>query len=130
MSAPANLQATALVHEAYLRLIDLASVRVQDRAHFFRPFGADDARIWWIVHGAPSHRQAGRRGPGLVQLDEIPEGGVMPVPPSELMALDDALSRLPKMASKKRGSSSCDSLAVERRRNGGSAEDLAAHMRD
>jgi RNA polymerase sigma factor (TIGR02999 family) len=30
-----TLQATALVHEAYIRLVDLSSVRWQDRAHFF-----------------------------------------------------------------------------------------------
>src|SRR5262245_22998902 len=58
--APGNtLQATALVNEAYLRLVDAASVDWQDRAHFF----AVSARLMRrILVDAARARAAARRG--------------------------------------------------------------------
>src|SRR5882757_2897349 len=93
-----TLQATALVHEAYLHLIDVHNVGWQDRAHFFaisaqmmRRILVDRARarVTWKRGGAAPH----------LQLDEIPEVGSWRA--SELMALDDALSGLAKMDRRK-----------------------------
>jgi RNA polymerase sigma factor (TIGR02999 family) len=96
-----TLQATALVHEAYLRLIDLQNVGWQDRAHFFAVSAQMMRRI--LVDRARA-RVTGKRGGAAarLQLDEIPE-----VPEvgswraSELMALDDALTGMAKMDPRK-----------------------------
>ena len=93
-----TLQATALVHEAYLRLIDLPNVGWQDRAHFFAVSAQMMRRI--LVDRARA-RVAGKRGGAapLLQLDEIPEVGSWRA--SELMALDDALTGMAKMDPRK-----------------------------
>jgi RNA polymerase sigma factor (TIGR02999 family) len=86
-----TLQTTALVHEAYLHLIDATSVSYEDRAHFFGMCSLLMRRI--LVDWARS-RGASKRGGGLrpVQLEEAllvsPESGV------DLVALDDALKAL------------------------------------
>ena len=86
-----TLQATALVHEAYLRLIDVTNVDWQHRAHFF----AVSARIMRnILLDTARARSAAKRSGNRphVNLDEIPDvsgqGG------SDLIALDDALNAL------------------------------------
>lgn len=85
-----TLQTTALVNEAYLRLIDAQQVRWQDRAHFFAVSANVMRRI--LVDFARS-RSSLKRGGGVrrVTLDEA-----LPVPSegADLVALDDALSRL------------------------------------
>ena len=93
-----TLQATALVHEAYLRLIDLQNVGWQDRAHFFAVSAQMMRRI--LVDHARA-RAAGKRGGAAarLQLDEIPEVGSWNA--SELMALDDALTGMAKMDPRK-----------------------------
>jgi len=93
-----TLQATALVHEAYLRLIDLQNVGWQDRAHFFAVSAQMMRRI--LVDRARA-RVTGKRGgaAALLQLDEIPEVGSWRA--SELMALDDALTGMAKMDARK-----------------------------
>ena len=93
-----TLQATALVHEAYLRLIDLQNVGWQDRAHFFAVSAQMMRRI--LVDHARA-RAAGKRGGAAarLQLDEIPEVGSWRA--SELMALDDALTGMAKMDPRK-----------------------------
>jgi len=86
-----TLQTTALVNEAYLRLIDLTRVRWQDRAHFFAMSARLMRRI--LVDYARS-RQYQKRGGGVsnVLLDE----GIMASPErgAHLVALDDALEAL------------------------------------
>jgi RNA polymerase sigma-70 factor, ECF subfamily len=86
-----TIQATALVHEAYLRLIDVTNVDWQHRAHFF----AVSARIMRnILLDTARVRSAAKRGGNQphVNLDEIPDvsgqGG------SDLIAIDDALNAL------------------------------------
>jgi RNA polymerase sigma factor (TIGR02999 family) len=86
-----TIQATALVHEAYLRLIDVTNVDWQHRAHFF----AVSARIMRnILLDTARARSAAKRGGNQphVNLDEIPDflgqGG------SDLIALDEALNAL------------------------------------
>ena len=93
-----TLQATALVHEAYLHLIDVQNVGWQDRAHFFAVSAQMMRRI--LVDRARA-RVTGKRGGAAahVQLDEIPEVGSWRA--IELMALDDALTAMAKMDPRK-----------------------------
>jgi RNA polymerase sigma factor (TIGR02999 family) len=86
-----TIQTTALVHEAYLRLIDVSNVDWQHRAHFF----AVSAQIMRrILLDRARRRVAGKRGGEAprVNLDEIAD--VAPVRDRELIALDDALKTL------------------------------------
>jgi RNA polymerase sigma-70 factor, ECF subfamily len=86
-----TLQATALVHEAYLKLIDQRHVRWQNRAHFFGVAAQAMRRI--LVDRARS-RQAEKRGSGAAELS-LDEGlNVSDQKAGELIALDDALSTL------------------------------------
>lgn len=85
------LQTTALVNEAYLRLVDSSRVRWQDRTHFFAVSAQLMRRI--LVDFARA-RQKLKRGGGAVHvsLDDAP-----PIPyeaDAELIALDDALKTL------------------------------------
>ena len=87
-----TLQTTALVHEAYLKLVDQHSVDWQNRAHFYGVAALAMRRI--LVNYAES-RHAAKRGGGasIVSLDEP---GIEPgiLPDDQLLALDDALKRL------------------------------------
>ena len=85
-----TLRATALVHEAYLRLID-ADVAWQDRVHFF----AVSARLLrrFLVDHAKAHRRQKRGGGAeMIPLDEAVVVG--PDSPVGLLELDAALERL------------------------------------
>ena len=95
-----TLQGTALVNEAYLRLVDVTGVDWQDRAHFF----AVSAQIMRrILVDAARARAADKRGGGAarvdhstaVDLDQLPAFGSDRA--SELCALDDALNALARM---------------------------------
>ena len=86
-----TLQATALVHEAYMRLVDQRSVSWQNRAHFF----AIAARLMRrIVMNRARRRHAAKRGGAAADLcvDEVEIGSGEP--PLDLIALDSALTRL------------------------------------
>jgi RNA polymerase sigma-70 factor, ECF subfamily len=86
-----TLQTTAVVHEAYLRLIDQNHVQWQNRAHFFA-IAAHMMRRILITH-AQSHAYAKRGGDALkVSLDEV--AVLSPPRAGELIALDDALKSL------------------------------------
>jgi RNA polymerase sigma factor (TIGR02999 family) len=83
-----TLQATALVNEAYVRLIDVQNVGWQDRAHFFAVAAQIMRRI--LVDRARAHARAKRGGAAAhVPLEELPEMGSWRA--RELIALDDAL---------------------------------------
>ena len=86
-----TLQTTALVNEAYLRLIDQKNVQWQNRAHFFAISAQMMRRI--LVDFARS-RQYQKRGGQLhqVSLDKVLE--VAQGQGADLVALDDALSAL------------------------------------
>ena len=86
-----TLQPTALVHEAFLKLVDQRAVRWQSRAHFFGIAAQAMRRI--LVDHARAHA-AGKRGAGAapVSLDEARLVGV--APNVDLIALDEALTRL------------------------------------
>ncbi|MEP7308534.1 MAG: sigma-70 family RNA polymerase sigma factor [Acidobacteriota bacterium] len=86
-----TLQATALVNEAYLRLINVKHVQWQNRAHFF----AMSARVMRrILVDAARARGYQKRGGGVehVALDEALI--VATEPTQDLVALDDALQTL------------------------------------
>ena len=86
-----SLQTTAVVHEAYLRLIDQKHVQWQNRAHFFA-IAAQMMRRILITH-AQSHGYAKRGGGTLkVSLDEA--AILSPERAGELIALDEALTSL------------------------------------
>ncbi len=86
-----TLQATALVHEAYLRLIDQHSVDWQNRAHFFAIASEMMRRI--LVNHAESHN-AKKRGDGktLISLDDI--DNLAAESEVDLIFLDNALKEL------------------------------------
>lgn len=86
-----SVNTTALVHEAYLKLIDSPVAGVSDRGHFFRL--ASHVMRHVVVDHARA-RNAAKRGTGLadVSFDEtmfVPEEGL-----STVTELDDALTRL------------------------------------
>ena len=85
-----TLQATALVHETYLRLVDLQGVGWRDRTHFFAVAARMMRRI--LVDFARSRTYQKRDGGERVSL----EGALVLAeqPGAELVALDDALNRL------------------------------------
>ena len=86
-----TLQPTALVHEAYLRLVDQTQVGWQNRAHFFGVAAQMMRRI--LVDHARAHN-AGKRGHDFqkVTLDENVDQSFERG--AELIALDDALQTL------------------------------------
>ena len=85
-----TLQPTALVHEAFLRLVDQRAVSWQNRAHFFGIASQAMRRI--LVDHARRKRASKREGGERITLDESvaesPERSV------DLIALDDALIKL------------------------------------
>src|ERR1700694_3929706 len=87
-----TLQPTALVHEAYLRLIDQRNVSHQSRAQFFGLAGEMMRRI--LVNHA-RHRQAAKRG-GSAAIRVSMQVAVNSLEPENvnLVALDDALETL------------------------------------
>ena len=93
-----SLQATALVHEAYLRLVNVADVNWQDRAHFF----AVSARMMRrIVVDAARARAADKRGGGAVKVDLDESTDFASGPDPALIALDDALESLARFDARK-----------------------------
>jgi RNA polymerase sigma factor (TIGR02999 family) len=87
-----TLQATALVHEAYLRLVGAEVPQVwNSRGHFFAAAAEAMRRI--LVDQA-RRKQAGKHGGGQVRVD-LPKDLAAPEAHSEdLVALDEALARL------------------------------------
>jgi RNA polymerase sigma factor (TIGR02999 family) len=93
-----TMQTTALVHEAYLKLIDVSNVDWQHRAHFFA-ISAQIMRHILLDHAR--RRVAAKRGGAAarVNLDEVPDPGAGRA--NELIALDDALNALAKVDPRK-----------------------------
>ena len=86
-----TLNATALVNEAWLKLADV-SVDWQDRTHFLRAAATAMRRI--LVDRARA-KLTGKRGDGAARV-ELPDLAA-PLPDSELLALDEALTRLAEL---------------------------------
>jgi len=86
-----TLQSTALVHEAYLKLVGQNNVRWQNRAHFF---GIAAQMIRRILVDYARARSADKRGSGAEKLS-LDEAIALPGGPDlDLVALDDALEGL------------------------------------
>lgn len=85
-----TLQPTALVHEAYLRLIDQTRVEWQNRAHFFAICSRIMRRV--LVDEA-RRRKAHKRGGGEIRV-ELDERALGEEEDLDLVALDEALGRL------------------------------------
>jgi len=86
-----SLQATALINEAFLRLIDVKDVQWQNRAHFFA-IAAKIMRRILLNYARDQHRQ--KRGGSAVQVSLSEVATFTLERPEELIALDDALERL------------------------------------
>jgi len=93
-----SLQATALVNEAYLRLIDVQHVNWQNRAHFLAMSARLMRRV--LVDVARSKRYQ-KRGGGAVTVTFDEELIVTPEPGQDLVALDDALEALAAVEARK-----------------------------
>jgi RNA polymerase sigma factor (TIGR02999 family) len=94
----ATLQPTALVHEAYLRLVGSDQAGWENRAHFF---GAAARAIRRILVDRARARRAARRGGGRpLRLDtDAPLAG--PEPSLDVLALDEALAKLASIDAQK-----------------------------
>ena len=86
-----TLQATALVNEAYMRLVDVRQVKWQNRAHFFAMSARLMRRI--LVDFARSRRYQ-KRGGGAQQVSLQESMVVSPEPGADLVRLDEALTAL------------------------------------
>ena len=93
-----TLQTTALIHETYLRLVDIRQVKWQDRAHFFAMCAQLMRRILIDFARSRGYRKRGGAAPH-VNFDEALL--VASQPDSNLVALDDALNRLAKVDERK-----------------------------
>jgi RNA polymerase sigma-70 factor, ECF subfamily len=89
-----TLQPTALVHEAYLRLVDQERVDWQGRTHFFA-VGARIMHRLLIDHGR--NRKRAKRGGGWLKITLAPE--IAPLPGIELdaLAVHEAIEKLEKL---------------------------------
>jgi RNA polymerase sigma factor (TIGR02999 family) len=89
-----SLQATALVHEVFLRLVDVDRMTVKSRTHFF----ALSARLMRQILVDHARRQrAGKRGGSatVIGLNEAAAGAApAPTPSVDVLALDEALDAL------------------------------------
>lgn len=112
-----TLQTTALVNEAFLRLVDSSQVRWQNRAHFFAVSAQLMRRI--LVDFARSRNYL-KRGGGAQQV-ELDEAMLISNARVDLVELDSALSQLAAVDARK-------SQVVELRFFGGLTEEEAAEV--
>lgn len=92
-----TLQTSALVNEAYLRLVDQKSVRWQNRAHFF---GVAARLMRQILVDHARSRSRAKRG-GRTQMVSLVEHAATYKEVVEVIALDDALNDLAEMDARK-----------------------------
>jgi len=113
-----TLQTTALINEAYLRLIDDSAVEWQNRAHFYGIAAQMMRRI--LVDHARS-RKAAKRGAAPLRISLTEIENVAPEPSADIIALDDALSTLSQFDRRK-------SQIVELKFFGGLQEEAVAEI--
>jgi len=90
-----TLQTTALVHELYLRLVDVTNVEWQARAQFFAIAAQMMRRI--LVNAART--RGSRRRDGIPEKVNLDESAVLsPVPDRSILALDEALTAFSQVA--------------------------------
>lgn len=97
-SAAHTLQPTALVHEAYLRLVDQTRLSWQNRAHFYGIAASMMRRV--LVDHARA-RTAGKRGGAAVRLSTDDVQIAMEDRAADFVALDEALEELAKFDERK-----------------------------
>jgi RNA polymerase sigma-70 factor, ECF subfamily len=113
-----TLQTTALVHEAYLKMVDQHSVDWKNRSHFFAIASQAMRRI--LLDYARKRISEKRGGEGeKISLDEIDVASI--APDKNLLALDEALNELEKMDSQQ-------SRIIELRYFGGLTVDETAEV--
>lgn len=93
-----TLQTTALIHETYLRLVNVRQVKWQDRAHFLAMCAQLMRRV--LIDFARS-RNYQKRGGAAPHIDFDEALAVTAQPDVNLLALDDALQRLAQMDERK-----------------------------
>ena len=113
-----TLQPTALVHEAYMRLIDISDISWQDRAHFFAVAARQLRRIL-IDHARGVN--ARKRGHGHIEVELTDIDAPVKAISEDLIAVNEALDELEKLDSR------C-AQAVELRFFAGLTEDEAAQV--
>lgn len=89
-----TLSATALVHEAYMKLVDQTHVELKNRVHFF---GVSANLMRQILVDHARSRNAGKRGGGAEKIELNEEFVADSSRGSDLIAVDEALSELEKV---------------------------------
>ncbi len=113
-----TLQTTALVNEAYMRLIDANQIEWQDRAHFFAISANLMRRI--LVDFARS-RGYQKRGGNVIKVEFDDASVPSPKRSSDILVIDEILSRLAAFAPR-------EARVVELRFFGGLSEEEAAEV--
>jgi RNA polymerase sigma-70 factor (ECF subfamily) len=113
-----TLQPTALVHEAYLRMVGSSLPDWQNRAHFY---GVAAHLMRQILVDHARERKAVKRGGGAVHVSLREHLALSPEQDTDLVALDDALERLAALVPRK-------AQVVELRFFGGLSEDEIAEI--
>src|SRR5947207_6235514 len=88
-----TLQPTALVHEAWIKLVGEGDPNFENRAHFFSA-AAEGMRQ--ILVDSARRKHAAKRGSGATHVELKEDQLVQEMPPEELLALDEALELLTK----------------------------------
>lgn len=115
-----SLQATALVHEVYLRLVDVGTVEWRQRAQFFAMAAQMMRRI--LVDAARA-RSSGKRGGQAIRVNFEEVAVLVPEPDRSMIALDEALASFSEIAERQ-------AKVVELRYFGGLTEEEIAHALD
>jgi RNA polymerase sigma-70 factor, ECF subfamily len=115
-----SLQATALVNELYMRLVDTQRVEWQDRSHFLAMAARLMRRV--LVDHART-RQYQKRGGGAQRVTLVDDLGGSDERPHDLVALDEALEALERTNKRK-------AQVVELRFFGGLTVEETAHVLD
>jgi len=89
-----TLQTTALVHEAYIRLIGSGSSEIQNREHFFAVASQQMRRIL-VDYARAAHAQRRGGGAAKVELDQVQLGTETET--IDVLLLDEALSELERL---------------------------------
>ena len=113
-----TLQTTAIVHEAYMQLVNQRSVKWQNRAHFF---GIASHLMRRVLTGYARSRQCAKRGGETHQVSFDEAFFVSEERSAEIVALDDALNSLAKIDERK-------SRIVEMRFFGGLSNEETAEV--
>jgi RNA polymerase sigma factor (TIGR02999 family) len=94
-----TLQPTALVHEAWLRLMQQHGARWQNRSQFFA-IAAQAMRRILVDHARRRHSNKRNSGEAPLTLDIVEDLVASPVPDEEMLALDAALDQLTALDSR------------------------------